>query len=121
MAKLDYISSSWVELLNSVMDADNMYSGEEYWYENWLVYLVYRYFMKVVSDGDIYGKAMFAVFSTVMLADIVEKYGDVSDSAVKVFYMFSKEVEHCEENMEYLYDRFYEDFWSNPRDVIQEL
>ncbi len=121
MSQLDYISTSWVELLNSIENADNIHTGEEYWYENWLVYLVYRYFMKVISDGDIYGKAMFAVFSTVMLTDIVEKYGDDKERAVKVFYLFSKEVEHCEENMEYLYDRFYEDFWSNPRDVIQGL
>lgn len=91
------------------------YRDNEYVYEHLMVYYVYRYFMKMIFDGDIYSKAVMCVVSLMVIHEM-----DVSvwrsnggslelDDRVRVMYLFSKEIEHCEENME----RLAEEFWDN--------
>ena len=38
-----------------------------------------------------------------------------------LFYMFSREIEHCEENMELLFDMFYGNDWNNPQKLIKSI
>ncbi len=86
--------------------------------ENLLVYLILRYFMKIIYDGDIYSKAAFAAFFIVTVEDLLRKTGEKPETVV---YLFSKEIEHCEENMEMLSDWFWSEPWNNPAEMIEML
>lgn len=116
MTKLDYISPKFVELLETAAGKkENLATKQtelsDSNIENLLVYLIFRYFMKIIHDGDIYSKAAFAYFYVLVLSDMVIKTGEKPET---IAYLFSKEIEHCEENMEMLCDMFWEEPWCNP-------
>lgn len=139
MSKLDYITPKFVNLLETAARAPSgggktaafaeageagSGSGQE-WpllpdsaVENLLVYLILRYFMKIIHDGDLYSKAAFAAFFIATVGDLSEKTGEKPETIV---YLFSKEIEHCEENMEMLCDWFWSAPWNNPAEMIEIL
>ena len=75
-------------------------------------YFVFRYFMKVVYDGDALGKIQIAIFSYLMIKELsiiswVEK-GELTDEELAdISHMYSKDVEHLVENIDTLEDDFY--------------
>ena len=117
MTKLDYISKSFVDLLEAA--ASRTKSGlsrfTDIQLENILVYLILRYFMKIINDGDIYGKAVFAAFFLMTVEDISAK---TDAKLTDILYLFSKEIEHCEENMEILNNWFWDEPWNNPANIL---
>lgn len=84
----------------------------EYEYEHLLVYFTFRYFMRSYYDDNILTKAQFAVASVLMIRDMdVLRYlqnGRKYDLADRIdtARIYSKEVEHSEENMELLAEDF---------------
>lgn len=122
LERLDYISPKWVNLVNEARQADTKGAFcEEYRYENFLVYLILRYFMKVIFDGEIYSKCAFMAFSVLLTEELVSKQKASEDRIIDIFYLFSKEIEHCEENMAMLNDWFWEEPWNNPKNIIDVL
>lgn len=93
------------EFLKAVKD-------REYEYEHLLVYFTYRYFMRAYYDDNIRTKAQFAVASVLMIRDMdVLRYLQNGGSfalcdRIDTARIFSKEVEHSEENMELLAEDF---------------
>ena len=81
-------------------------------YEHLLVYFTFRYFMRSYYDDNILNKAQFAVAGTLMIRDMdalrfLENGGTFSvEDRVAVAKLYSKEVEHSEENMEFLEEDF---------------
>lgn len=75
------------------------------WYEQLLVYFVFRYAMNAVWDYNFYSKMQMAVLFTCMIQDMdilrfAQNHGHFSlADRVDVARMFSKEVEHSEENV----------------------
>ncbi|MDO5522000.1 MAG: flagellin lysine-N-methylase [bacterium] len=88
------------------------YQDREYEYEHLLVYFIFRYGMKSVYDQDFLAKIKFAVASFLMIRDMdVERYhsngGTFSvEDRIDVARIYSKEVEHSEDNLETLADDF---------------
>lgn len=77
-----------------------------------MVYFIFRYFMKAVYDYDVSAKVKLAVVSMLMIKelDIIrwinnEKNFNVDDQ-VEIVKMYSKDIEHSEENVESLYESF---------------
>ena len=101
--------------------------GREYEYEHLLVYFTFRYFMRSYYDDNILNKAQFAVAGILMIRDMdalrfLENGGTFSmEDRVAVAKLYSKEVEHSEENMEFLEEDFqFEDIFA-PEQMIRQL
>ena len=81
------------------------------WYENIMVYFVFRYFTKAVYDCDVISRAKFAFLGFFAIRGLAalryKKLGkfDLNDMII-VAKAYSKEVEHSEGNIEYLLEEF---------------
>lgn len=84
----------------------------EYEYEHLLVYFTFRYFMRAYYDDNILVKAQLAVASVLMIRDMdVLRYLQngrcfAMEDRIDTAKIYSKEVEHSEENMELLAEDF---------------
>lgn len=111
------IKREWVELAelaDKVLYNDNYerteraflrsYKNEEYECENILFYFVFRYFMKSVFDKDVLTKAKMAVISTMMIMQcFMALWGKngrklTFEERIEAAHLYSREVEHSEEN-----------------------
>lgn len=101
--------------------------GWEYISEHLMVYYVYRYFMKMIFDGDLYSKAVMCVMALMVIREInvaewQKKNGELSlEERIYTMYLFSKEIEHCEENMERLSEEFWDKNIYQPQSVINNM
>jgi len=84
----------------------------EYEYEKLLSYYVYRYFMRAVYDYDVLGKLKLSVLSYLCIRDFdlvryIEKghQYDLADR-IDLARIYSKEVEHSEDNIADLFEMF---------------
>lgn len=75
-------------------------------YEQLMVYFTFRYFMNAVYDYDVLSYARFALVCTLMIRDMdlvrFQKNDGIytREDRIDVVRIFSKEVEHSEENVE---------------------
>ena len=88
------------------------YRKREYEYEHLLVYFTNRYFMRAYYDDNILTKAQFAIVSVLMIRDMdvarsIANVGKFTlEDRIDTAKIYSKEVEHSEENMELLAEDF---------------
>ena len=85
---------------------DNMYK-----FKNILVYFIFRYFMKSIFDYDVSSKMKIAIMSTIMIKELavvrwIENGQFTEVDMVDICHMYSKDVEHLEENIETLQEIF---------------
>ena len=85
---------------------DNMYK-----FKNILVYFIFRYFMKSIFDYDTSAKIKIAIISTIMIKELavvrwMENGQFTEVDMVDISHMYSKDVEHLEENIEALQEIF---------------
>jgi lysine-N-methylase len=90
---------------------DQYYEDNIYKFENLLVYFIYRYFMKAVFDYDVSAKVKTTVVSYLMIKELflfrwIESGKFTDEDAVDIMHMYSKDVEHLEENIEKLAEIF---------------
>lgn len=123
LGELYVLGDEWTELFSefkSKLNEEVIYEFEKYrkdnkmldiWYENIMVYFVFRYFTKGVYDCDVISRAKFAFlgfFAIRGLAAIryqnLRKF-DITDM-IMVAKAYSKEVEHSEGNIAYLMEEF---------------
>lgn len=88
------------------------YKAREYEYEHLMVYFIFRYGMKSAFDRDFLSKVRFGIASFLMIRDMdLERFlrnGRVFtlEDRIDVARIYSKEVEHSEENLEQLSEAF---------------
>lgn len=87
------------------------YKDQNYKFKNVLVYFIFRYYMKGVFDYDLLAKVKTALVSIVMMEELMMyrwlENGELTDAdAVDIMHMYSKDVEHLEENVEKLAELF---------------
>lgn len=122
---LDGTNTKEYEELNKEFDGFN--SEYAYIYEHMMVYYVYRYFLKMISDGDIYSKAVMCVVSVAAIHEaylslwIKNNKSLTMQDRINVSYLYSKEIEHCEENMEAMADEFWEEDMYGTDSVIENI
>lgn len=118
--KMETLDSEWTRAKSQIRDTltedtyslklqENMQSGHmlEKDYEHLMVYFTFRYMLNFVYDSNLLSYARLAVLFTLMIRDmdVVRYYLNggsytLSDR-IDVARIFSKEVEHSEENVEY--------------------
>ena len=81
------------------------------WYENIMVYFVFRYFTKAVYDCDVISRAKFAFLGFFTIRGLAalkyKKSGKFdADDMMMAAKSYSKEVEHSEGNIAYLMEEF---------------
>lgn len=76
-------------------------------FENYLVYHIFRFFRKASANKDIYGEAVkmvinYSIIRALLLPIIIN--GSKEEDLIKVFYSFSRSVEHNDSFMGNVYD-----------------
>ena len=88
------------------------YKNKTYEYEHLMVYFIYRYLMKSLYDYDVIAKVKLAIFSYLIIKELnVVRWCDneqkfTKEDQVELMHMYSKDVEHSEENLEKLAEIF---------------
>ncbi|WP_196000821.1 flagellin lysine-N-methylase [Clostridium sp. 1001271B_151109_B4] len=87
------------------------YEEKMYKFEHILVYFIFRYFMKAVFDYDVSAKIKTAIVSYLMIKELCvvrfTEEGELTDAdIVDISHMYSKDIEHLEENIESLAEIF---------------
>ena len=100
------------EIYLSKNDSFNKYYEESmYKFEHILVYFIFRYFMKAVFDYDVSAKVKTAIVSYLMIKELsvvrfTEEGDFTEEDMVDIAHMYSKDIEHLEENIESLAEIF---------------
>ncbi|HAT4283472.1 TPA: flagellar protein FliB [Clostridium perfringens] len=88
------------------------YKENLYKFKNILVYFIFRYFMKAIFDYDVSAKIKLAIISTLMIKELavvrfIENNNEFTEEdMVEVSRMYSKDIEHSDENIENLQEIF---------------
>lgn len=90
---------------------DDYYKKSLFKFENILVYFIFRYFMKAIFDYDVSAKIKLAIISMLMIKELsivrwIEKGNFIEEDLVDIAHMYSKDVEHSDENIEALQEVF---------------
>lgn len=102
LKSLEFLSCEWNGFLTALpekMEPD--FSKNETFYENLIVYFVFRYYLLSVYDGKVLGRIRFSIMSLVLIS-FLSKYKEIEKSAV----LYSRETEHSEENINKLVEYF---------------
>ncbi|MDZ4992343.1 flagellar protein FliB [Clostridium perfringens] len=88
------------------------YKENLYKFKNILVYFIFRYFMKAIFDYDMSAKIKLAIISTLMIKELavvrfIENNNNFTEEdMVEVSRIYSKDIEHSDENIEDLQEIF---------------
>lgn len=117
--EFEVVNAEWVDILakavsdNECMDEELAAKFAAYLknrqiaYEQIMVYFIYRYFMKAVYDYDLISKVKFGVVSTLVIRCVdysqwLSKQELPFEDFVWLAHLYSKEIEHSDENMDAL-------------------
>lgn len=110
LAPLERLDEAWSDTLALLNETapdyaafDRHMAGRETEYEQWTVYLIYRYFANAPTLEDAAVHAAFAAFGYAVLyalgGAIFAKRGDFTvEDQIELCRAFSSEIEYCEEN-----------------------
>ena len=88
------------------------YKNREYEYENILSYFLFRYFLQALYDADILSKIKLAIFSYIIIYNLdidtfLKNNNKLTlEDQIYIAHMYSKEIEHSDNNIEKLHDLF---------------
>ncbi len=91
---------------------EKLYEDKMYKFEHMLVYFVFRYFMKSIFDYNVIAQIKITVVSFLMIKElciarwIENNYEFTDKDIVDIAHMYSKDIEHLEENIDTLTDIF---------------
>ena len=128
--ELEEIGQEWVDVKHGVMQTltedtyvslrRNYLESEAYQplcYEQLLVYFTFRYLMQAVYSWDIQAYGKMIISFTLMVRDL-DLYRFASQNGVlsmkdriRMAYVFSREVEHSQENFEQIREELLLDYW----------
>ncbi len=92
---------------NSIIE--NIFGNDEKMlkaFENIAAYFVWRHFLKSVFEEEFYSKIAFAVLSTALIALLTK--AKCCGNIIKACVYYSKEIEYSEQNLNEIFDKFYE-------------
>ncbi|SFU62949.1 lysine-N-methylase [Clostridium sp. DSM 8431] len=112
---------------NSINRFDDYYKNNQYEFKNLFTYFIFRYFMKSLYDADLLSKIKLSILSLVAIKvlDVVRfidnSFNFTLADAIDISHMYSKDIEHSEENIEKLYTIFNEDENFNVNNLLTIL
>ncbi|HBJ1646611.1 flagellar protein FliB [Clostridium botulinum] len=98
--------------VNKHDEFDKYYLDKIYEYEHLMVYFIFRYLMKSLYDYDVIAKVKLAILSYLITKELnVVRWCDNEQEfnkkdQVELMHMYSKDVEHSDENLEELAEIF---------------
>ncbi|MGG7143231.1 flagellin lysine-N-methylase [Clostridium nigeriense] len=101
-----------IEVYQNLNNSFNAYyKDNEYQFEQILVYYVFRYFMKSVFDYDVLAKIKFAIVSFIIIRELsiiryLENKELLDEDMVDIVHIYSRDIEHLEENIDILEELF---------------
>jgi len=108
LSEMEILTDDWSKLLEGTRGekAAKLENCETY-LKNIASYFAFRYILKAVNDGDVISKARFVEFSVGAIEYIAERYNKSLPGRDRLMYvsrLYSKEIEHDEDNIEKLYE-----------------
>lgn len=103
---------NWEFYSNKHSEFEDYYQNNLYKFEHMLVYFVFRYFMKSIFDYNAIAEIKISVVSLLMIKELcvvrwIDNKGKFTDKdMVDIAHMYSKDIEHLEENIDVLTDVF---------------
>ncbi len=121
LSSLSVLTEEWAEILDELQSfqwsvEENMkfsdfvaMENREKSFDNILLYFIYRYMMDYISQGNLVLPVKFALISTRIIYSICLvaycKTGELTlEQQARYFYLYSKEVEHNNENLEIFFE-----------------
>ncbi|EIW6614056.1 flagellin lysine-N-methylase [Clostridium perfringens] len=109
---LKYFEGNKEFYLRKHKEFNEYYKENLYKFKNILVYFIFRYFMKAIFDYDVSAKLKLAIISTLMIKELAvvrfieNNNGFTEEDMVEVSRIYSKDIEHSDENIENLQEIF---------------
>lgn len=105
-AALEFLDESRRDFLTGRRKKHSVYP-EQNEIQRLAFYFIYRYLITAVFDGNIMTKIRFCVQAVIVIRELCLFLNDINnrDDRISVMRLYSKEVEHSGENMEYLKKR----------------
>ncbi len=109
---LKYFEGNEEFYLRKHKEFNDYYKENLYKFKNILVYFIFRYFMKAIFDYDVSAKIKLAIISTLMIKELavvrfIENNNEFTEEdMVEVSRIYSKDIEHSDENIENLQEIF---------------
>ena len=109
---LKYFEGNEEFYLRKHKEFNEYYKENLYKFKNIFVYFVFRYFMKAIFDYDVSAKIKLAIISTLMIKELavvrfIENNNEFTEEdMVEVSRIYSKDIEHSDENIENLQEIF---------------
>lgn len=109
---LKYFEGNEEFYLRKHKEFNEYYKENLYKFKNILVYFIFRYFMKAIFDYDVSAKIKLAIISTLMITELavvrfIENNNEFTEEdMVEVSRIYSKDIEHSDENIENLQEIF---------------
>ena len=109
---LKYFEGNEEFYLRKHKEFNEYYKENLYKFKNILVYFIFRYFMKAIFDYDVSAKIKLAIISTLMIKELavvrfIENDNEFTEEdMVEVSRIYSKDIEHSDENIENLQEIF---------------
>lgn len=106
-----YLEGNEELYFNKHREFNKYYEKNSYKFLNIFVYFVFRYFMKGIFDYDLSAKIKLAIISTLMIKELsvvrfMDKGEFSEEDMVEVSRIYSKDIEHSDENVENLQEIF---------------
>ncbi|MGU8585132.1 flagellin lysine-N-methylase [Clostridium perfringens] len=109
---LKYFEGNKEFYLRKHKEFNEYYKENLYKFKNILVYFIFRYFMKAIFDYDVSAKIKLGIISTLMIKELavvrfIENNNEFTEEdMVEVSRIYSKDIEHSDENIENLQEIF---------------
>lgn len=109
---LSYIQGNKEIYLSKHKEFNEYYKEDLYKFKNILIYFIFRYFMKSIFDYDMSAKIKLSIISTLMIKELAvvrfieNKDVFTEEDMVEVSRMYSKDIEHSDENIDTLQEIF---------------
>lgn len=114
------------EILNNDGEYAAYFKSRKVQYEQLMVYFIYRYFMKAVYDLDLIAKVKLGVISIIVIRSVEKsqwrkKKALSLEEFIETAHLYSKEIEHSDENMEGISVLCHEDLCFHAESLIASL
>lgn len=112
LQSLEILTDQWEKILNlaydKVREEKIVFSDPDpIFYEQLMIYFVYRYFLRSVYDFQLLDKIRFALFASLAVRGLEAAVSDQERiPPEEIARLYSKEIEYSEENMEALNEEF---------------
>jgi len=90
---------------------NEFYKDNDFKFKNIVVYYTYRYLMKSIFDFDLIGKVKYTILAYLIIRDLsvkkwIQKGSFDEEDLINISYMYSRDIEHFEENVNILGEIF---------------